>query len=209
MDPLVIGVDVARYGDNASVICFRRGGDARTIPWIVMQGVSTVQLIGRVAQVALELKADVVFVDEGGIGGGVVDQLLKLRINVIPVNFGASADYAIPSVDGRIVYRNKVTEMWGSVREWLKWGMLPDDVQLREELTNREYGYTTMDGKDAIVLESKQDMRSRSVPSPDRADALALTFSFPVAKSDHRAQLTGKPTHQVEYDPMAAAYQAR
>ena len=209
MDPLIIGVDVARYGDNRSVICFRRGRDARTIPWIVLQGVNTMTLAGRVAQLALELKPDAIFVDEGGVGGGVVDRLQMLHIPCIPVNFGAHADYAVPSVDGRVTYRNKATEMWGSLRSWLPGGMIPNDPDLLDELISREYGFTTIDGKDAIVLESKMDMRSRNVVSPDKSDAIALTFAFPVGLSDHRAQLTGKPTHQFDYDPMATAYQAR
>lgn len=209
MDPLVIGVDVARYGDNASVICFRRGRDARSIPWIVLQGVNTMTLAGRVAQLALEMKPDAIFVDEGGVGGGVVDRLQMLHIPCIPVNFGAHADYAVPNAEGRITYRNKSTEMWGAMRTWMAGAMLPNDPELLDELISREYGYTTIDGKDAIVLESKQDMRTRNVPSPDRADALALTFAFPIGLSDHRAQLTGKPTHQFEYDPMAQAFQAR
>lgn len=209
LDPLVIGVDVARFGNDASVICFRRGRDARSIPWIVLQGVNTMTLAGRVAQLALELKPDGIFVDEGGVGGGVVDRLQMLRIPCIPVNFGAHADYAVPNSEGRITYRNKATEMWGAMRTWMAGAMLPNDPELMDELITREYGYTTIDGKDAIVLESKHDMRNRNVASPDRADALCLTFAFPIGLSDHKAQWSGKPTHQIDYDPMAQAYQAR
>ena len=87
--------------------------------------------------------------------------------------------------------------------EWLKAGSLPDDNDLIADLKAVDYGY---DASDAILLERKDDMRRRGLASPDDGDALALTFAHPVAPSDHTAQLSRKPRHQVEYDPFAGMY---
>ena len=82
-------------------------------------------------------------------------------------------------VDARVRYANKRAEMWGYMKEWCKFGCLPDDRDLRADLTNVEYGY---DASDAILLERKRDMRRRGLASPDDGDALALTFAYPVER---------------------------
>ena len=76
-------------------------------------------------------------------------------------------------------------------------------------LSGVEYGYALRDGRDAIILEKKEDLKKRGLASPDLADALALTFAYPVAASDHRWQLTGKPRHQYQYDPFHQAWSGR
>jgi hypothetical protein len=87
--------------------------------------------------------------------------------------------------------------------------MIPDDRELLADLTGVEYGYALRDGRDAILLEKKEDMKKRGLASPDLADALALTFACPVAASDHRWQLTGRPTHQHEYNPFQQVWSGR
>jgi hypothetical protein len=71
--------------------------------------------------------------------------------------------------------------MWGFLKDWCRFGSLPDDRELKGDLTGVEYGY---DRSDAILLERKDDMRRRGVASPDDGDALALTFAYPVASND-------------------------
>ena len=78
-------------------------------------------------------------------------------------------------------YANKRAEMWGYLKEWCKFGCLPDDRDLRADLTAVDYGY---DATDAIRLERKDDMRRRGLASPDDGDALALTFAYPVERRD-------------------------
>ena len=70
------------------------------------------------------------------------------------------------------------------------------------DLTGVEYGYVLREGRDAIILEKKKDMKKRGLASPDLADALVLTFAYPAAAHDYRRQLTGKPRHQYQYDPF-------
>lgn len=204
-DPLVMGVDVARFGDDQSVICFRRSRDARSIPMIKLRGVDTMTLAARVMDLATQYKVDAIFVDGGGVGGGVIDRLRMLRQPVIEVQFGGRSDRGTFAIDGNYVFANKRSEIYGALKEWLPGGSIIDDPELVAELSNIQYGYAMRDGRDAILLERKEDMKRRGLSSPDNADALALTFAYPVQPSDHTIQLRKKPIHQIDYDPFAEA----
>ena len=202
-DPFVIGVDVARFGDDSSVIYFRKGRDGRSIPPIRLRGVDTMTLAGRVADAYLAYRADAVFVDGGGVGGGVVDRLRQLRVPVQDIQFGAKADRI--GIEGdATAYANKRAEIWGAMREWLKGGAIPPDDNFREELVSPQYGFNA---RDEIQLERKEDMRKRGAASPDIADALALTFAYPVVPTAYagRDGLPAKHTEcEMEYDPFNA-----
>lgn len=176
-DPMVLGVDVARFGDDKSVIYPRRGRDARTMPIEIYEKLDTMALAGRVAEAINKYKPDQVFVDEGGVGAGVVDRLGQLGFAAMGVNFGWASDQSIGSTQIRAA--NKRAEIWGSMREWLKTGgKIPtQDQKLEFELLSPMFSY---DANNAIVLEKKADMKKRGVSSPDIADALALTFAYPV-----------------------------
>lgn len=173
--PIILGVDVARFGDDRSVV-FKRQGLAS---WLVgcWRGLSTMALANRVADEIVRVKPDAVFVDEGGVGGGVVDRLRQLGHKVIGVNFGSK------SVNP--MYANKRTEMWCNLRDWLVGedgaggGAIPDDTDLRDDLIGPEYGH---DSQGRILLERKEEMKKRGLSSPDVGDALALTFASPVGK---------------------------
>ena len=154
-------------------------------------------------------KIDAIFVDGGGVGGGVVDRLMFLRANVREVQFGAKADRATQSQDGAVVYANKRAEMWGNMREWLAGGMIENNPDLIADLTGVEYGYVLREGRDAIQLEKKEDMRKRGLASPDRADALALTFAYPVAHSDHSRIMRTGAQHVSDYDPFRDMFKRR
>jgi len=205
-DPLIMGVDVARFGDDATVIAFRRGRDARYLPWIRFNGVDTMTLAARIVQLSEQHHPDAIFVDGGGVGGGVIDRLRMLRQPVIEVQFGGKPMRAQETQEGAISNFDWAAEMWGIMKEWLKYGAIPKDNDLLADLTGREFGYATKAGRYAIQLERKQDMKKRGLASPDLADALALTFALPIQPSDHSALLQKKNVHEVEYDPMAEAY---
>lgn len=205
-DPCVMGVDVARFGDDASCIVIRRGRDARSIPWKTLRNVDTMTLSAAIVDLAREYKPDAIFVDEGGVGGGVVDRLRMLKQPVVGVQFGGKADRSAMKAEGAVKYANKRAEIWGNMRDWLAGGAVPDDPELAAELTGVEYGYVFRDGADCILLEKKSDMKKRGLSSPDKADALALTFSYPVVPSDHKLQLTsgfGRSNHQSDYNPLS------
>jgi hypothetical protein len=174
-----VGVDVARFGDDQSVIRTRIGRDAAGIETKRYRELDTMQLASRVAQHIDYLKTlglkPVVFVDGGGVGGGVVDRLRQLGYDVVEVQFGGKAN------DAR-KYLNKRAEMWGALKDWLPTGCLEKSETLVTDLTGVEYQFTP---KDQIQLESKEDMKKRGLASPDDGDALALTFAHPVPEYDH------------------------
>ncbi len=174
-DPLVMSVDVARFGEDESRIGFRRGRDARSIPAETLRGVDTMTLAARAAELAIKYHPDAIFIDETGVGGGVVDRMRQLGFVVIGVNNGARAD-AQPEGD---MVANKGAECYAKMRQWLRdGGAIENDPDLRSQLESREYGYNA---NNQIVLEKKDDMKKRGLSSPDRADQLALTFAYPVA----------------------------
>lgn len=206
-DPLVMGVDVARFGDDMTVIVLRRGRDAKTIPWVKMRGADTMTVAAKVAQLFNEYKPDAIFVDGGGVGGGVIDRLRMLKLPVIEVQFGGSPDRSQMKSEGDVVYANKRAEMWGMMRDWLKNGSIPNDPELEADLCGVEYGYTLKEGRDAIILEKKADMKKRGLASPDQGDALCLTFAYAIQPSDHSLAFKNKGAmHAISYDPLDLNY---
>lgn len=202
---LVLGVDVARFGDDASVIYPRKGRDARTLSPEVFYGIDTMQLVARIVDAVHRLAASTVFVDEGGVGGGVVDRLRQLRIPVIAVDFGSKADGT--NEDSGVRYARKRDEIWGALRDWLPRAAIPErirglDISLVDELTGPGYGLTV---REEIQLESKKDMRRRGVASPNVADALACTFAFPVYEPPRTLSPWEQPKPYIyaDYDPLA------
>lgn len=166
-DYLVLGVDIARKGSDTSVIQPRTSN--RTLKPRVYRIPDTMLLAATIADAIDELHPDTVFVDGNGIGAGVVDRLRQLGYDVIDV-LGQSA-----ALDER--YYNKRAECYGGLREWLRGDVqLPPDDELREELVGLEYDLR----RDRILLEDKDDIRDRIGRSPDKADALALTFAEPI-----------------------------
>jgi hypothetical protein len=92
------------------------------------------------------------------------------------VNFGWKAK-------NPVMYGNKRAEMWGAVREWLKTASVAEDRQLKSDLTGPK---TKPDSSGTIFLESKKDMKARGLASPDAADALAVTFAYPLASREYK-----------------------
>lgn len=191
--PVIVAVDVARFGEDESVIRTRVGRDAKRWPAKKFRGLDTMQLAARVAEhcdgvrTALGRKPDALFVDGGGVGGGVVDRLHQLGYDVIEVQFGAQA------TDQRM-YANKRAEMWGLMRDWLATGAIEKDSDLCAQLESVEYSITP---SGQFLLEKKDKMKARGLSSPDDADALAITFAQPVAIRD------------VDYAPQGARSDAR
>ena len=168
--PVIIGVDPAWTGDDELVIMLRQGLHCEVLATIPKND-NDVQVAAMVARFETERKADAVFVDLGW-GTGIVSAGKAMGRSWQLVSFaGKSTD---------IGYLNKRAEMWGGIRAWLKaGGAIPPDDVLRQDLIGPEI-LARLDGK--IALESKDDMKQRGIPSPNRADALALTFAYPVIK---------------------------
>lgn len=189
----VLGVDVARYGDDRTELV-RRQGLMCFEPRVLTQ-LNGPQVAAQVARVIDEWAPDAVFVDNGGPGASVVDQLNLLGYAHVPIDFAGKPD------DEQ--YENKRAEMWGEMSKWVKGGAcLPPGVDVAQDLTGPRYTYRNKRGK--MQLESKDDMRARGVRSPDFGDGLALTFAFPVAPASMRRRLHGGKSPVLhEYDPYA------
>ena len=197
----IVGVDVARFGDDDSVIYTRIGRGY--LPIKRFHGLSTTQLVARVKQHFDKLRRlgfprdrIYIFVDEGGVGGGPKDMLRDDGYPVRGVQFGAAAD------DPK-TYSRLREEMWGRMKLWLAdGGTIPNDRGLIDDLTAPEYDILP---GGQVKLESKKDMKKRGLSSPDAADALALTFAYrveeyvPLAELDMRARRRGRR----DFDPFA------
>src|SRR5690606_5633654 len=145
--PVIFGVDVARVGDDRSVVAIREG--ACLVDLMKWEKLDTQQLAGRVLDVDNSRNLDAIFVGGVGVGCGVVDRLRALRARVIEVNAGARAGQ-----EDR--YANKRAEMWGKMREWLRTRAMIShtDIDLAAELTGPFYSF---DVSNRIVLEKKDD----------------------------------------------------
>jgi len=189
--PLVMGVDPARFGDDRSVIVLRQG--LRAEDPIIHQGIDNMQLAGIVANLIEDRDPDAVFIDSGA-GAGVIDRLRQLDYYVMEVPFGGKANY--PNL-----FVNRRAEMWWAMKEWIaNGGAIPNDTTLKQELSTPTYWYDAVGRR---VLEGKDEIKKRlqGGGSPDIADALALTFAYPVAKQlprEVRERLDPTPK---DYDP--------
>jgi hypothetical protein len=181
--PIIIGVDPARFGSDSTVIAVRQGRDVIAIKR--HKGDDTMETVGRVIEAIEEYSPALVNIDEGGLGAGVVDRLKEQRYKIKGVNFGNKAKNGM-------MYGNKRAEMWGDMREWLKSAAIPNDRYLKSDLISP---MMKPDSKGSIFLESKKDMRVRGLASPDAADAIALTFAFPVAHREYTG-IIRKNTYQ-------------
>ena len=189
--PRILGVDPARFGDDRSVI-FPRQGIAAYEP-IIYRGIDNMDLAARVAAKIEEWKPDAVFIDAGQ-GGGVIDRLHQLGYDVIEVHFGGKPTNP--------EYLNKRAEMWFAMREWIKMGGgIPNRVDLKQDLSAPVYWF---DAAGRIQLEPKDEIKKRGLPSPDLADALALTFAHPVAKKTMLQQMGIARERRTEYNPYEA-----
>jgi len=203
--PLALGVDVARFGSNNSVLFFRKGRDARTIERRSYNGISTVELSNKVFDCWVQYRPDGIFIDGGGVGGGVVDQCREKRLFVTEIQFGAADD--ITGIANDTVgekYANKRAAMYGALRAWLKTGAIPNDPELRTAMLAIRYSHRAKD--DAIQLLSKEDILEDNPNLVlDDLDALACTFGGPLAASAVAGgDFPHKPLIQSEWDPYDA-----
>ncbi|MEK3722297.1 AAA family ATPase [Paenibacillus sp. FSL H8-0034] len=192
-DTLHLGVDVARFGDDETVIaprigmkvfklkCYNKQDTMVTAGWVIATGRKMLRRFPQLGKVEIK-------VDDSGVGGGVTDRLEEVireeRLKgwqVIPINNGSK-----PTRNEEEHYDNRGTETWADLRDILQECFsghmqgrpveveLPDDERLITQLTQRKYRMTS---KGKIALERKEDMKKRGLDSPDRADAVVLAFA--------------------------------
>lgn len=178
---IALGVDVARFGDDETVIATNIGGRIE-IP-AIRHGQNLMKTVGDIVVLYRKLIADhpdykgpvTCNIDDTGLGGGVTDRLEEVkveqklnRLEIVPVNASSA-----PPKDGAEHYADITTYMWATVRDLMEAHALSlqNDNELVAQLSVRKYGIASS-GK--IALESKKEMKKRDISSPDRADAVAL-----------------------------------
>lgn len=182
-----LGVDVARFGDDETIIVQNTGGRC-TLP-VVRHGQDLMKTVGDIVILYHEIIRNypdykgvvTVVIDDTGLGGGVTDRLEEVkreqrlrRMEIVPVNFGSAA----PNDDFGKSYEGITTYMWAVVRSLIEKNELQlcNDEDLIAQLSVRKYSISSH-GK--IYLEKKKEMKDRGLKSPDRADALALSCYTP------------------------------
>jgi hypothetical protein len=189
--PLLVGVDPAGMGDDATAIAWRRGSSIIKIE--KRRHLTTMEIAGWIASIIRHDKPVKVAIDTGGLGVGVYDRLIEQGYSdvVKAVNFGSKPIEPPPLDDtgkpsgGPL---NRRAEMWGNMKNALQGGRfsIPDTDDLHADLTSCGYKY---DSSGRLCLESKQDMKKRGMPSPDSADAMALCFAEPAGSPIPRSSL--------------------
>jgi len=173
--PKILGVDVARYGNDMTVFVGRHGRKLGKIQ--KFRGLNTMEVAARVIEEKQKSGINVIMVDGIGIGAGVVDRLRQLNHEVVEVISGGK-----PDLENEDVCYNKRAEMWFRGRDWLETADIPDDPDLEADLTEIKAFY---DMKHRIQMEKKSDMKKRGLASPDVGDALMNTFAYntpPIAR---------------------------
>jgi phage terminase large subunit len=172
VNTIEIGCDVARFGSDETTIYYRTGNVIKELE--VYQGQDTMKTAGKISNFVngvIEDYEDVIInIDDTGVGGGVTDRLREvysdnLKVTINGINNGSRA------VEHK-QYFNRVSEMWFYFKEWLKTGIIPDDEDLKAQLSIRKYDIQS-NGK--LRIEGKDAMKKRSITSPDRADGVILT----------------------------------
>jgi hypothetical protein len=175
---IVYGLDVARFGDDRTVLCKRQGNVVlETKAW---NGLDLMETTGRVVAEANLDKPELICVDSIGLGAGVADRLRELGLNVRDVNVSETASMNNPQA------AKLRDELWLCVKEWLaaRACYIPKNDDLRQELVAPTYSFLS-NGK--LKVESKGELKKRGMRSPDLADALCLTFAADTALVGGRA----------------------
>ena len=187
-----LGVDVARFGDDRTVIFGRQGLQAYNP--ITLRNMRTTDIAARVQDTLYRFQSEVILIDDTGHWGhGVIDNLIAAGHNPIGIQFHG------PACNPR--YKNRRAEMWCEMADWIKrGGAIPPVPELVGELTAPTY--SMVQGK--LMLEDKDQIKKRLGKSPDLADSLALTFAIPeqMAKT-YKSPWDMKPNMSVHYDPEA------
>lgn len=176
MAGLIMAIDVARFGNDSSVIGFRQGRDARSIPSKKFKGLSLVKLADIACREADIHKPDAIIIEATGVGAGLVDIMRDRGYKITEVHPGAAAHQ-------HELYINRRAEYWSIMRDWLyEQGCIPEDKALFSQLTTILYSLDRHEQR--VKLEPKEEMKKRGLESPDDADTLALTFAVRIARRD-------------------------
>ena len=166
----VLGVDVARFGDDQTVFCLRQGDKILALDAFLH--LDLMEIAGRVRRFESDHAVDRVQVDEVGLGAGVVDRLKDMGTDAVGVSSARKAHESDR-------YINTRTELWFVMRDWVQFAEIPDHPKLVEDLSAPEYTFTS---RGQYKLESKDEIKKRIGRSTDFGDALAIALYQPPPK---------------------------
>lgn len=182
--PKILACDVARFGDDQTVIGHRQGRIAVILE--KLRGKDTVFVAERVIYWREQETPDAVVIDGDGLGAGVVDQINHRGFGAKLFEFRGGMPANDPNK-----YLNRRSEVWGMMRDWIAAGpQIPDDPELGDDLVGPLYDYNA---KGQLCLEQKDDMKLRGLSSPDCGDMLAMTFAVKVAPPKPKAETLDMP----------------
>ena len=174
----IMGIDVARFGDDRTVFTIRRGAVVEYVKISAKQ--DTMATCGEAVNLRRTYAVDVIHVDSGGVGGGVVDRLTELGENVVGVDAASSAPERSRNPQDAQGFRMR-DFLWMEAKDWLMAGsasfaLLDKDIaeDLAAELSCPKY---TFDSSGRMIVESKASIKARGCRSPDLADSMNLTFA--------------------------------
>jgi hypothetical protein len=209
---VVWGLDVARFGDDTTALCKRRG-NIMLEPVKEWKKLDLMQVTGKVMrewdETPDERKPGMINVDVIGLGAGVVDRLRELKMPVRGINVGES-----PASDDKRFMRFR-DELWFKARDWFdtRAVRIPRDDGLISELVGPKY---KIESTGKIKVESKDDMKKRGVKSPNKADAFCLTLAggdnaihyraLPVSVGAYDVFSVGSPEYAREVEQMDARH---
>lgn len=186
--PVIIGVDPAWTGSDSLEIVMRQGYYMKPLASIPKND-DDWRMAQLIAQFEDEYKADAVFIDMG-YGTGIYSIGKQLGRKWRLIEFGGKSNDP--------VYLNMRAYMWGQMKEWLREGgsIPPNDQGLYDDLTGPD---AIIDKNGRIQLESKESMKKRGLPSPNKGDALALTFAARVVK---KSETGNRVVANTSYNPF-------
>ncbi len=164
---VIVGVDVARFGDDKSEMFKRKGH--KIIDHREYSHADTHNLAGYIADFVNQDKTVPIKIDATGVGGGTCDTLRAWEYNVIDINFGSS-----PKDSDK--YNNLISEAWFELKGLMPEIEIPNDEELKNQLATREW---KIDSRGRRCVESKDDYKRKGYRSPDKADALIICFYTP------------------------------
>lgn len=169
---LIMAVDVANRGGDETVIGYRQGWDARSIPMRTFKNLRHGEVLEQVQVSANLHKPDIIVIECVGIGIPLCDDLEDLGYRIFR---------AFPGAPVKDNYVNNRSLWWAALRDWLyeQLSTIPDDPILYDQLTKIQY---YLNGQGKTLMESKKEMAARGLPSPDRADMLMLTHAVKIPR---------------------------
>ena len=185
--PKIIGVDVARFGDDKTIFVMRQG--PKLHEYISYAGLDNMEVAAKLVEYQLKWQAAAINIDAIGVGSGVFDRTKELGLPVHPVIVSQKSSDPMQ-------YFNLRAQLYGETKKWLEnEADIPKDETVRKQFLSMEYGFSN---KMQIQLMGKKEIKSQGLDSPDIPDAIAHTF-LQAAMNKHSFNMKPRPVVRTGY----------